>query len=88
MYFSGWKLAVPVLSMVTFMVFMLSSMSFGSQTALRTCDGAITMAFNDSGLVSIAFVFCYVVVWLLWEAATRKSGGLPVLKGTHANTVR
>ena len=49
---------------------------------------AITMAFNDSGLVSIAFVFCYVVVWLLWEAATRKSGGLPVLKGTHANTVR
>ncbi len=48
--------------------------------------GIIALLFNDSGIVTMAFMAAYVAEWWLWDAVTLKAGGLPRLRTRNART--
>lgn len=38
------------------------------------------LLFNDSGIVSVAFIAAVTMLWWLWDAATLRAGGMPAVR--------
>lgn len=46
----------------------------------------VALIFNDSGIVSAAFMFAFALLWWLWFAVAKSAGGLPSLRNPVANS--